>query len=708
MRHDGVGQVGAQTAQHDMLADLHARRGLTGALCWLDARLAAALALTGPESGGPDPFRGLYVTQRQAEELLARERGSHAAPADQAELEVGGSLAILAERFGLADPDLKLFMVALAPELDLRYERIYGYLQDDVTRCRATVDLALRLVFEDSGHGSPGHAHLWPTSPLIRHGLLEVVGDPSQYGLSGLAAGLRVDEQVVRTLLGYTALDPRLAATCRLLEPGAEAGVSTDATAERIRALCQEPAGVRIYLREDRTEAAAEVPMAAASLLGVPLLEVDVEKLPNDVAGRSALLGLVLRECRWRGAVLHLRGVDGQGWHDQRDLGRPGPGTGLVCVISGPGPLGTLGELAKGTIPIQVPGLGYRDRRACWAGLLSTAGIEVAAADLDALAARFRISPAKIAAAITAASASGTGQASPPGAAELFAAARIQSGHELESQAQRLEPRYRWSDIVLTDEQSDQFTEICDRVRLRHVVYEEWGFERKVSLGRGLSVLFSGGPGTGKTMAAEVIAGELDLDLFRIDLAQVVSKYIGDTEKRLESIFRHAEATDAVLFFDEAEALFGKRSEVRDAHDRYANIEVAYLLQRMEVYDGITILATNLRKNIDAAFMRRLQFAVEFPHPDQRMRLEIWRRVWPDPGRLGPDADLAFMSSQFDIPGGLIRNIALKAAFLAAKDGTLITLRHLLLAAKRELQNLGKVVVDDDLGIHADLVRSGG
>jgi hypothetical protein len=706
--------VGAEAALHRQIGIEYLDAGLAGAMRWLDARLADELAAVEHEYGAPgqDPFRGLYVSQRQAEDLLARQLPDQIASAEEPRFAIAGQLGLLAERFELTDSDLKLLVVALAPELDLRYERIYGYLQDDVTRRRATVELALRVAFGPGVGRWAGRSRFWPDSPLLRHGLLEPAMDAGQPNQSSLAASLIVDEQVVRIVLGFDLLDPRLKALCRLEEPGTGRSL-TDATTKRVAELCGEHArqrsGIRLYLQERSSGSAVDLARTVASAIGAPLLEADLEKLPEVQAQHAGLLRLVLNECRWRGAVLHLRGVVCSDCPDirkrQQSLLTALKEESLICLMTGSAPLGALGGLASGTIPVTVPGAGYRERRSCWADGLSATGTDLPESDLDALAARFRISTPRIAEAVATAVAVSALRQEAPAAADLFAAARSQSGHELESEAQKVEPRYRWQDIVLTADQNEQLHEICDQVRLRHVVYEDWGFDRKLSLGRGLSILFSGAPGTGKTMAAEVIAGELGLDLFRIDLAQVVSKYIGDTEKRLESIFRHAEATDAVLLFDEAEALFGKRSEVKDSHDRYANIEVAYLLQRMEAYDGVTILATNLRKNLDTAFMRRLQFAVDFPNPDRAMRLEIWRRLWPDPQRLAPDADLEFMADQFNIPGGLIRNIALKAAFLGAQDDGPITLRHLLWAARRELQKMGRVVVDDDFGIHSGLLK---
>ena len=226
---------------------------------------------------------------------------------------------------------------------------------------------------------------------------------------------------------------------------------------------------------------------------------------------------------------------------------------------------------------------------------------------------------------------------------------------------------------------------------------EKWGFGAKLSLGKGINALFVGPSGTGKTMAAEIIAQELQLDLYKIDLSGVVSKYIGETEKNLDRIFTAAENANAILLFDEADALFGKRSEVRDSHDRYANIEVSYLLQKMEQFEGITILATNLRQNLDEAFVRRLAFTVHFPSPGEADRRRIWEGIWPSAVPLGQDVDLAFLARQFKLTGGNIKNIALAAAFLAARNGTVISQTHLLQATRREFQKLGKALSEVEL-----------
>jgi SpoVK/Ycf46/Vps4 family AAA+-type ATPase len=290
-------------------------------------------------------------------------------------------------------------------------------------------------------------------------------------------------------------------------------------------------------------------------------------------------------------------------------------------------------------------------------------------------------------------------------ASDLYQACRAQSSPKLTTLARKITPLYAWDDLVVPRDCLEHLREICAHVQHRQRVFDTWGFNRKMSLGKGLNVLFVGPSGTGKTMAAEIIAGALGLDLFKIDLACVISKYIGETEKNLSKIFQEAEQSNVILFFDEADALFGKRSEVRDAHDRYANIEINYLLQKMEEYDGVVILASNFQKNIDEAFTRRLRFMVEFPFPDEKYRYAIWKSVFPSDTPIDASADFHFLARKFKIAGGNIKNIALGAAFLASANGGMVTMEHLVLATKREFQKLGKLCVKADFEQYFDLVQ---
>jgi SpoVK/Ycf46/Vps4 family AAA+-type ATPase len=264
----------------------------------------------------------------------------------------------------------------------------------------------------------------------------------------------------------------------------------------------------------------------------------------------------------------------------------------------------------------------------------------------------------------------------------------------LDTLAQRLELKVAWEDLVLPDDEMNTLRQVADQVKQRNKVYEEWGFARKMNRGLGINALFAGESGTGKTMAAEVIANSLRLHLYRIDLSAVVSKYIGETEKNLRLLFDAAEEGRAILLFDEADALFGKRSEVKDSHDRYANIEISYLLQRIEAYRGLAILATNMLNALDTAFMRRLRFVVKFPFPSVADRKRIWQKVFPaDMPREGLDYDRL---ARLSLTGGSIHNVALNSAFMAAQASTPVQMPLILSAARSEFRKLDRPIVEAD------------
>ncbi|CAG0978700.1 partial ATP-dependent zinc metalloprotease FtsH 3, partial [Anaerolineae bacterium] len=317
--------------------------------------------------------------------------------------------------------------------------------------------------------------------------------------------------------------------------------------------------------------------------------------------------------------------------------------------------------------------------------------------DIDELAYKFKLTGGQIRDAVSMAydmaAWRGEGQ---PTLEDLYSASREQNNRKLTDLAVKIQPRYAWEHIVLPQDRVQQLQEICNQLRYAVQVYEKWGFGGRVANSRGLSALFAGQSGTGKTMAAEIIAKELGLELYKIDLASVVSKYIGETEKNLSRLFEAAEHSGAILFFDEADALFGKRSEVKDSHDRYANIEIGYLLQRMESYDGIAILATNLRQNLDEAFTRRLDFLVDFPFPEEEDRLKIWQISFPTGAPIGKDVDLGFVARRYRMAGGNIRNAAIASAFLAAsEDSTYIRMSHVTHAIRREHQKMGKLLNEE-------------
>jgi hypothetical protein len=361
----------------------------------------------------------------------------------------------------------------------------------------------------------------------------------------------------------------------------------------------------------------------------------------------------------------------------------------------------------KVCIQVEIPPPTYALRQQLWAAALH--GHAAEGCDPAMLAGRFRLSPRQVQNAVVTARNLARWRApervvlTPP---DLERACRAHSGQQLAALAQKVQTHATWHDLVLPPEQTAQLREIISAVQHRDRVYTEWGFEHKLALGKGINVLFAGASGTGKTMAAGLIAGELGLDLYKINLATVVSKYIGETEKNLSSIFQAAQDANAILFFDEADALFGKRSEVQDAHDRYANLEIAYLLQSMEEYEGVVILATNLRKNMDEAFVRRMYATVEFPVPDEAHRQRLWEGMFPPAAPLSPEIDIEFLTRQFKLTGGNIKNIALHAAFQAAAEGQAIAMPHLVRAIKREFQKTGRLCNQADFRQYYDCLKA--
>jgi hypothetical protein len=461
---------------------------------------------------------------------------------------------------------------------------------------------------------------------------------------------------------------------------------------------------------------------AATARAGLPLLILDTGALL--ASGRAAaLLGLAVREAILQGGVLAVDGFDALlGDDGDTPAARVALRRLLTAPPAGDGPpeAGARGAVVlvgetrwepatwlphQTTVRLELPSPGPGARLRVWRHHLDGQAPPDAVA---ALAAQFRMDGDAVQAVVGAARGRAIWRGNGPASADDFrAAARSVAAPPLEGLARRVEPRYSWEDIVLPPDGTAQLRELCARARHQTVVLERWGYGKKHARRASLSALFAGQPGTGKTMAAEIVAGDLGLDLYRIDLSAVVSKYIGETEKNLEKIFSAADRGDAVLLFDEADAIFGKRSEVRDAHDRYANVETAYLLQRLEAYEGLAVLTTNLKGNIDEAFLRRLDCVMEFPMPEEPERLAIWERALPAEAPRAPDVDLPFLARKFKLAGGHIRNIALTAAFLAAADGGPIAMRHLARGTRREYQKLGKLVAESDFEQYYALLKDG-
>ena len=279
----------------------------------------------------------------------------------------------------------------------------------------------------------------------------------------------------------------------------------------------------------------------------------------------------------------------------------------------------------------------------------------------------------------------------------LYESCFAQIDHQLYERATKINSGYTWDQLILPDSQKQLLSHICSQMENKYTVYEEWGFGRTVAYGRGVTVVFAGPPGTGKTMAAQILSKELKLELYKIDLSQMVSKYVGETEKNLAAVFKEAEISNAILFFDEADSLFGRRTEVKSSNDRYANLETSYLLQRLEEYEGMTILATNYLKNIDEAFMRRMKYIIQFQFPDAAARKQIWKVTIPKKAPVSQDMDYDFLGDNLELAGGSIKNIAVYAAFMAADKKCQIGMKEILKAAQYEMQKTGKILLGKDL-----------
>ncbi|HET7461540.1 MAG TPA: AAA family ATPase [Longimicrobium sp.] len=708
-------------------ADGHAH--LAGELGVLDLRLRLrAAALRRAWAGRPETDGNpMHVADDEVDRILSRPpplaagdeeaalRRALAEAEDEVQARVaagveGGAflpLVQLAGLFGLSRWEAQALVVCLAPELRRGYDRIYAWLQDDITRKRPSVDLTLELLCDGEAQRWSARAVLAPGARLLDTGLLQAVDDPhSPSGSSGLARILRVDPRIVHYLLGHDGLDPRLAGLAELHAADASDPAVEDEARDALLAFAGRWAAaegarprVVLHLHGPAGVGKREMARALAGRLGAPALEVDGARLAARGDEAEALLRLAFRESLLQQAPLYLSGADallaeGEGAGALRAaLGRAAGELGWLLVLGAREPWRG-GELFDRALfhsaALPRPGVPVRER--AWARTLEQVLPGAPAAELAPLLAdRFRLTPGKIREAALEVAAHRSVHAAEHEVAlhELAAACRAQGRHGLGALATRVDVRHGWEHLVLPDEALLQLREMCDQVRHRHLVYDRWGFGR--TLARGISALFSGPPGTGKTMAAEVIAGELGLDLYKIDLARVVSKWIGETEKNLGKIFDEAEESDAILFFDEADALFGKRTEVTDSRDRYANLETSYLLQRMEEYGGVVILASNLRDNMDDAFVRRLRFLVDFPFPEAPSRLRIWQTHVPAQAPLGDDVDWQLLAERVPVAGGNIKNIVLAAAFFAAANGGVLGMDHLLRGTRREYEKIGKL-----------------
>jgi hypothetical protein len=687
----------------------HCFRELFDALGRLDDLLNRATKAADAFHGGApaaDPYRGLYITPNDVERMLAREPGAPLlAGQDPGAKSEYPRLARLSERFDLDAFDQDVIVLVAAPEVDLRYERLYAYLHDDVTRKRPSVDLAVQLLCATREARVAARSRFLPGAPLIRHRLVQLTTDSAQPNQPLLAHVLKLDDTVLRYLLCEGGIDARIAAFSEVVEPGPRDSNSlSPLPLDRLESMARSPRpgdnALRFYLEGPKQALKRKVAEAIAGRLETLLLICSLDRMPSEPAEFESALDIVIREAALNDGVLYLENVDSvRDTPTQSALYRKLARVSSLTILEGERPWAAQ-PLEVVTVLLQ--GLDFTHRRNVWKEQLEAAKIETPKT-VDDLSALHRLGADEIHRAVNTASEQARLAGRPTSEDDLLEAARIQSSRDLGPMAQRIVPVHQWKNLILSEDRLAQLREIANQARYRHVVFDDWGFGASLSLGKGLSALFSGPPGTGKTMAAEVLANDLRLDLYKIDLSQVVSKYIGETEKNLGRVFSQARTGSCILFFDECDALFGKRTEVKDAHDRYANIEIAYLLQKIDEYDGLSILATNLRQNLDPAFTRRLTFIVDFPFPDEASRKRIWQTIWPAGVPRSRELDFEYIAHQFKLSGGSIKNVALGAAFLAAADGgTEVGTKHLVQAARRELEKMGRSMTRAELGRFAD------
>lgn len=652
----------------------------------LRRRVAAAVTTRQVDDPNPDDrFRGLYVTADQALSLLndrpllvdetATSDGDRLvleAWADDRQLE-GEEIRLrtVSLAFGLSPIDVEILLVSLAPDIDPRLEQAYGYLHDDVTRRRASVGLALELCGVDPVD-PVARGRFSSAAPLFAGGLIRVEESDRPF----LTRSLRVPDTVTNFLLGDNQVDPALLPVLGYVQPLADFD-----SRPLLRAL---RSGVRLVYIRDRVGAAAlSYAASAAEAAGWGTLTLDLNRL---AAGQDIeeLAIVASRQARLTRSALIVEPLE-------------------LLVEHRPG-----GVRAFAECEALVFLIGSRSWDPLWSKSppLCIDAPEIPKPFIDSLP--FRLTPEQATQALDAANQQALADGVETSLEYLAAGARAQNTGALERLALRIRPHARWDDLVAPARLVAQLKELGARVRYRDQVMRDWGLALGSHKGRGVTALFSGPSGTGKTLAAEVMAGELGLDLYVIDLATVVDKYVGETEKNLDRIFREAERVNGILLFDEADSVFGKRSDVQDAHDRYANIEVAYLLQRMERFNGVAILTTNLRSNVDEAFLRRLDVLLDFPSPDESMRLRLWNLHLPEEMPRDRTVDVEFLAHSFDLSGGNIRNVSLAAAFLCASDGRPLSMNCLIRAVAQEYRKLGRLFLESEFGPYHHLASNEG
>lgn len=627
----------------------------------------------------------------------------------------------LTARCGLSNLEREVLLLCLLAEVDGRYRRLLGYLQDDVSRTNPTIELVLQILSPIMSKLGTGRMCFNSESKLIKQHLIMLIGDDALSMRS-----VRLDPHVVDYLLGTDSVDGRVAAVSFAVGPVSWSELILEPELlERLQAFASwwqqlaTPVGAILFLHGPSGAGRLRAAQAVSATAGSPLLVVNATKVARSPHSLEELIDRVYREASLRGLsiywsnceVLLDANIPAQFWEYLIDASRNFKGLVFLESTAHWEPAGEFHDRVYQRFDFQTPA--YYMRRRLWETHLPGDAEFVEphhdrATLAEQLANGFQLTRGQILCVLDTAKELAF-QRSPQhpliAVNDLYEGCRRQSYRQLVTFARRIEPRTEltFSDLVMPEPNRRQLLELRERIRHRSQVYTGLGFERRLSLGKGLIALFTGSSGTGKTMAAELLAREQSVDLYKVDLSAVVSKYVGETEKNLSRVFAEAEDANAIIFFDEADALFGKRGEVKEAQDRWANMEVNYLLQRVEEYAGVVILASNLRQNIDEAFMRRIHVIVEFPFPEASARLRILSGLFPRDLSHPVEDDLQSISDRFKLSGGSLKNIVLDAAFRALSENGHqqqpdLTLRHLVLGTAREYQKLGKPLTRSEFG----------
>jgi AAA+ superfamily predicted ATPase len=700
----------------------NAQEQMDACLAFLDGLCAAYLAIQQAQT--PEAFEGRGVVIPESQVTVALSGQTEIEPhegylshlrylQERTRLSPEFPLTRLLKKLCATDFQQLVVVLALAAEQNRKYERVFAYLQDNVTEKRPTLGLAADLyslidrLEEKELFGLYDDRH-----PLNRFVLMPGRADRSS--ASGLSRPLAIRQATLLALTETDTLPEPLPASCTVyrrvapIEP-----LTAGAQLEQARRFCEyarsrpedgRPALLQIYGAPGTGRRFAL--RYLAEKLKTDILALDCSVLSGLGAdARRLLVETAVSWCFLTGGIPALLNFDFPRLSESdratlsrsllREFGDAAP----LFILSGESPLRIrYGEHFR-TLQLQIPPLSITEQVGYWKSFSGVCSLPLEeGTDLLRLANAYSLTPGQIEQVLSIAEMECISRGIPAiGEAAISYAVRLLCRPRLIELSQPLNTHFSWEDLMLETEEAETLHRICDRIRYRWQVKEDWGFERKLPYGKGISVLLYGPSGTGKTMAAQVLAREFGLDAYRVDLSRIMDKYIGETEKKLGELFDAAKDSNAILFFDEADALFAKRTEIQDSKDRYANVETAYLLQRMEEHNGISIMATNIAQNFDEAFKRRISFMVHIPMPSAETRLRIWRAVFPAEAPLHANVDLAFFAERFELSGSAIKNVAVSAAYLAAADGSEIRREHIARALKEEYRKTGRVLTEIEL-----------